>query len=202
MTDRSWGRDDFESLYAANPDPWNFATSPYEQRKYADTLTCLKGQTFCAALELGCSIGVMSRALAPLCDQLLAIDASPTALAIARERCKDLPQIRFAEGLLPVEWPEDIDTGIDIVLISEILYFMTRKDIETLAQRVTEACLPGALIVLVNWTGITDTPCTGDEAATYFIAACEARHARVIERRRRQHYRLDVLRSADLIGLE
>jgi hypothetical protein len=29
---------------------------------------------------------------------------------------------------------------------------------------------PGGLVLLVNWTGTTDTPCTRDEAARLFIA--------------------------------
>ena len=28
----------FDALYATNPDPWNFETSPYERAKYALTL--------------------------------------------------------------------------------------------------------------------------------------------------------------------
>lgn len=31
-------------------------------------------------------------------------------------------------------------------------------------------------ILIVNWTGQTDTPCTGSEAAEYFIRACHERH--------------------------
>ena len=31
----------FDRLYAANPDPWGFATSPYERRKYRASLRAL-----------------------------------------------------------------------------------------------------------------------------------------------------------------
>jgi hypothetical protein len=33
--------DHFDALYAANPDPWNFAASPYERAKYTLTLDAI-----------------------------------------------------------------------------------------------------------------------------------------------------------------
>ena len=40
----------FDALYAADPDPWNFAASPYEQDKYALTLREEpKGSAWCCA---------------------------------------------------------------------------------------------------------------------------------------------------------
>eukprot|EP01037_Dinobryon_pediforme_P001478 gene1476-1499_t len=57
-------REHFEKLYAANPDPWNFNTSEYEAAKYAATLEALPRPRFHHGLEVGCSFGVLSRALA------------------------------------------------------------------------------------------------------------------------------------------
>ena len=50
----------FEGVYANSADPWNFETSEYEAAKYADTLACLPRERFTSALEVGCSIGVLT----------------------------------------------------------------------------------------------------------------------------------------------
>ena len=77
----------FDALYAADPDPWRFASSDYEREKYAATLDALPPRRFAAALEVGCSIGVLTRQLAARCDTLLALDVAEAALAQARARC-------------------------------------------------------------------------------------------------------------------
>jgi hypothetical protein len=51
----------FDALYARDPDPWRFATSDYERAKYRATLAALPGPLLGAALEVGCSIGVLTR---------------------------------------------------------------------------------------------------------------------------------------------
>jgi len=63
-------REYFEDLYGQSPDPWGFETSPYERKKYEHTLDVLQGQRYRRALEVGCSIGVFTAMLAPLCDEL------------------------------------------------------------------------------------------------------------------------------------
>ena len=74
----------FERLYAQSADPWDFEASPYEAAKYAATLAALPRPRYANAFELGCSIGVLTRALAPRCERLLATDVSEAALAQAR----------------------------------------------------------------------------------------------------------------------
>ena len=63
----------FEALYAADPDPWDFETSAYEQAKYDATIAALPPGPISTALEVGCSIGVLTERLARPCDRLLAV---------------------------------------------------------------------------------------------------------------------------------
>ena len=70
----------FEDLYRADPDPWNFATSAYESRKYADTLAVIGEERAGRAFEMGCSIGVLTRQLAGKCGRLVATELSERAL--------------------------------------------------------------------------------------------------------------------------
>src|SRR5918994_708944 len=101
-------REYFENLYEQSPDPWAFETSPYERRKYERTLSVLQGQqrAYRTALEVGCSIGVFTAMLAPLCNELWAIDVSERAVAAARERLAGFPHVHVERRRLPEETPE------------------------------------------------------------------------------------------------
>ena len=196
MSGDSWGADVFDRLYAADADPWGFATSPYEAGKYRDTLDLLDAtapaRRFARAVELGCSIGVFTTMLAPRCDMLVGIDAARAAIDAARARCATHAHVRLECGLLPAAFPEG---RFDLLVVSELLYFLSPADIEHLAEAARRAASADAVILLANWTGPTDTPHTGDAAATRFIAALQPAFAdaRTIHRDR---YRLDILRAA------
>ena len=178
----------FDRLYGADPDPWKFATSDYERDKYAATLAALPDRTFTRCYEVGCSIGVLTRQLAPRCDAILGVDVAEAALVSARERCADQPCVMFERAFVPDDWPPGT---FDLILFSEVLYYLGIDGLQDAARR-TEACLsPGGVVVLVNWRGNTDGACTGEEAAELFIAATPGLMPRAPVRA--EKYRLDVL---------
>ncbi|MCQ8239715.1 class I SAM-dependent DNA methyltransferase [Rhizosaccharibacter radicis] len=170
MTRRSWPGEVFDRLYAADPDPWRYETSDYERAKYAATLAALPTGPIGDALELACSIGVMTRQLAPRCRSLLSVDGAASALERAATRCAELRNVSFRHARLPEELPAAPPGGWSLAVISELLYFLSPDDIDRLADGVAAGCAPEASILLVNWLGETDTPCTGEEAATFFLA--------------------------------
>ncbi|KMO37627.1 hypothetical protein VQ03_18960 [Methylobacterium tarhaniae] len=183
--------DYFDARYAADPDPWNFSASPYERDKYAATLAALPRPHYEAALEIGCSIGVLTAALAPRCATLLGLDVAEAALAQARARCRDLTGLRLMRAQVPGEWPEGT---FDLILLSEVVYYLDAGDVARLAARVRASLRPGGDVVLVHWTGETHYPLTGDEAADLFIR--ETRDSLAVDRHvRTGAYRLDVLRG-------
>ena len=114
----------FDALYTADPDPWNFAASPYEQEKYALTLNAMPKPHYRSALEVGCSIGVLTRSLASRCDAVVAIDAAQTPLVEARRRCADLPGVRFEQMFVPEQWPDGV---FELILLSEVVYYLSRR---------------------------------------------------------------------------
>ena len=192
MTNRapaSLPADYFAALYAASPDPWDFAGSDYERAKYAATLAALPRSRYRHALEVGCSIGVLTRLLAGRCDRVLALDAAEAALAAARNRCTGLPGVAFRRMMVPGEWPEV--GSFDLILLSEVVYYLDRPDVARLAGRVRHALAPDGAVVLVHWTGPTDYPLSGDAAADAFIAS--AGFLAVSRQERAARYRLDVL---------
>jgi 2-polyprenyl-3-methyl-5-hydroxy-6-metoxy-1,4-benzoquinol methylase len=179
----------FEALYRANPDPWNFTTSAYEQEKYEATLSALGNRRFQMALEVGCSIGVLTERLAARCDQLVGLDFAPSAVAAARVRCASYPDIRIEQMQVPHQWPEG---HFDLILFSEVLYFLNESDLMETCARTRQSIQPGGLVLLVNYTGVIDDPGTGETAASFFIKAT-APYLQPVLQRREPHYRLDLL---------
>ncbi len=191
---RSLPPDYFETLYARDPDPWDFETSTYEAEKYARTLDALMRTRYASALEIGCSIGVLTHLLGDRCDTLLAVDIAEAPLTAARQRCKDQPWIKFERRAVPRDWPVG---AFDLILISEVLYYLSSDDVRRLARCLRDSLSRGGEIVLVHWTGDTDYPLPGDEAAELLISAC-ADFASVIHSQKAEIFRLDVLRRDPL----
>lgn len=182
--------DYFKGMYATETDPWKFASSPYERAKYAATLKALPRPHYASALDVGCSIGVFTHELCPRCDALIGLDVVPSVLNEARARCADCPNARFSLAAVPGTWPEG---RFDLIVISEVAYYLDRPDLARLVARVEGAVLPEADIVLVHWLGVTHYPLLGDDAAEGFIAGARG-FARVLTQSRTAEYRLDVLR--------
>ncbi|MBS0994379.1 methyltransferase domain-containing protein [Gluconobacter cerinus] len=174
MSKETWTADVFENLFQQDPDPWDFESSPYEHKKLQRVLQCLPCSPIAFAVELGCAIGVGTLALTQRCQRILAVDASETALTKARQRCQEYALVSFIKAFLPSAYPVVDAAGCDLVLISEILYFLSETDIQELAFQTTTSLKTTGHILIVNWTGETDTPCTGDEAANCFIQECLA----------------------------
>jgi cyclopropane fatty-acyl-phospholipid synthase-like methyltransferase len=182
----------FDALYTADLDPWKFATSPYERGKYRLTLNAMPRPRYRSALEVGCSIGVLTRSLASRCGTVVAIDAAQTPLAEARRRCADLPGVRFEQMFVPEQWPEG---QFELILLSEVVYYLSPEDVGRLAARVTNSLAKGGSVILVHWTGPTDYPLSGDEAAALFIERIGP--ACVVKRGDRyRQFRLEVLSRA------
>jgi SAM-dependent methyltransferase len=180
----------FDRLYADKADPWDLATSPYEDAKYTATLAALPRPRYPSAVEIGCSVGALTARLATRCDDLLATDVATAALDAAAARCAALP-VRFARSTLPETPPPG---RFDLIMLSEVLYYFTAADVAGVAAAVRAIARPGADVMLVHWLGPTpDYPLTGEAAVAAFLAA--AGWARVIRQERTPQYRLDLLRA-------
>jgi SAM-dependent methyltransferase len=178
----------FDALYATDPDPWGFATSTYERKKYEQTLAALPGRIG-SAFEVGCSIGVLTCQLALRCHSLLAVDVAEAALAEARRRCADRANVTIARMQIPQEWPA---RHFDLVLFSEVLYYFATDDLERTAMRARASITPGGHALLVHYILPTDYPASGDAATDGFIARSGLTP---ILQRREPQYRLDLLRA-------
>ncbi len=157
----------FETLYRDQKDPWDFETSAYEASKYAATLAALPKRHYRKALEIGCSIGVLTARLAERCDSLLAVDVSEQALERARQRCQSLPQVQFQQMCLPQEYPAQ---RFDLTLLSEVGYYWSWHDLRLAQQCMVAQLEPGGHLILVHWTPrAASYPLTGDEVHDAFL---------------------------------
>ncbi len=180
----------FDGLYARDPDPWRFASSPYEREKYDRTLAALPRPRYRRGFEVGCSIGVLTAQLAQRCDELLAVDVAERALAQARHRCAGAPALTLAQMRVPDELPAG---SFDLVVLSEVLYYLSPPDIRRTVAFLELALLEGGDVVLVHWTGPTDYPLSADRAVEIFVDAARG-FMRPLRQERQEHYRLELLR--------
>jgi SAM-dependent methyltransferase len=191
MTNQTASRDKahFERLYAASDDPWHFRDSAYEHEKYDATLAALPKRIFTNGLEVGCSIGELTARLAQRCRCLLGIDIVEAPLRAASARCADMNHVDFRQMAVPGEWPAG---KFDLIVLSEVLYFLAPNDLRATAARVRASLAADGIVLLVNWLGATGDPGTGDSAAEAFIAAASP-ELRLALQQLRSRYRIDVL---------
>ncbi len=139
----------FERLARESDDPWDYATSDYEQAKYRRTLAYLPAETG-RTLELGCSVGVFTAMLAPRASHLVAVDFSPTALARARERIEDAGEtnVELLERRLPEGMP---DGPFDTIVCAEVLYYWSAEVVVEGIRRIEAVLAPGGTLLAVHW---------------------------------------------------
>jgi 2-polyprenyl-3-methyl-5-hydroxy-6-metoxy-1,4-benzoquinol methylase len=188
----SHGPRHFQRIYEASKDPWNYQNSDYEKAKRDATIAALDGRRFRSGLEVGCSIGELTRRLADHCDQLLGVDFVDEALAMARVNCGNRSWVSFRNVQVPLEWPGG---QFDLIMLSEVLYFLSSEDNLRLVSLCKRCVTAEGVILLVNWLDKSpDDPCSGDAAAARFIEAGRD-WFRVGFSRRTERYRLDRLEA-------
>lgn len=151
--------DYFDQMYDADADPWGFADRWYEQRKYALTVAALPVQRYASGLEVGCSVGILTAALAQRCDALTGLDPSQVALAQARTRVP--PSVALVQGSVPGGWPAG---SYDLVVLSEVGYYLDAPDLERLLDLVERDLAPGGVVLACHWRHpVEDYPRSGDQ---------------------------------------
>jgi LmbE family N-acetylglucosaminyl deacetylase len=136
----------FAELYDDAADPWAVSTSWYERRKRAVALAALPRERYASAVEPACGIGTFTRDLATRCDELLAFDPVESAVARARQENPSWVDVRL--GSLPGDLPEG---PVDLVVFSEILYYLGDDDLAATVEGAVAALRPGGDLLAVHW---------------------------------------------------
>jgi hypothetical protein len=144
----------FDGMYQRNPDPWNFASSPYELGRYQHILQALRGTRYNRAFEPGCSIGVLTEGLASISDQVEATDISYVHI-----ECATLPH-----GLP--------DGKFDLIVFSEIGYYFSELQLKSLVNRLITHIAPGGTFLAAHWLGSSsDHLLSGDQVHQIIVGA-------------------------------
>jgi SAM-dependent methyltransferase len=144
----------FDLLYTGRKDPWGL-NSPhfrYQQIKYATMLSLLPSRRYKRALDLGCGLGNLTRLLRNHADQVLGIDVSQVAIALARRETTEQTNLQFQQGDV-LNLSRDLDNGFDLVVIADTLYYLSPLSdevLQTVCERVVHLLVPGGILLLVN----------------------------------------------------
>ena len=144
-------REFFDDLWAES-DPWDLDGSPLDQRRYERQLELLAGRRYGRALEIGCAAGSFTRLLAPICDELVALDVSRHAIerAGAREGLEGV-ELRLANVM---ELDLQAEGAWDLVVLTETAYYLgwlyPMFEIGWLAHSLHEATSAGGRLLLAN----------------------------------------------------
>ena len=136
----------FTDLYAAAEDPWGLADRFYEQRKRALLVGSLTRARFRRAFEPGCATGLISAELAQRCDEVVAWDVAPAAVARTQARVAGHRQVHVEQRGVPDDWPGG---RFDLVVLSEVGYYCA--DLARLADRVAGCLTDDGALVACHW---------------------------------------------------
>ena len=157
----------FDALYNDNTDPWQYQTRWYEKRKRDMCLAILPQSQYNNAIELGCGNGVLSELLAQRCQALVSIDGNHQAVQLAKARLSELPHAKVIQGVIPNSlltlentlsdtYPLSSDTPtrespFDLIVISEILYYLSPNDIDTIITWTQQNLAIGGTLLCCHW---------------------------------------------------
>lgn len=157
----------FDRKYAADPDPWKFATDPYERSRYDTVMEHVDPAVHRVVFEPGCSVGVLTEMLGRRCGHVIATDISPLAVQRTRERCADLPGVTARVGSMH----PPVGVAFDLAVLSEIGYYHTANQLVDAAADVADAVRSGGRVIALHWLGSSpDHVLHGDEVHCHLAA--------------------------------
>jgi trans-aconitate methyltransferase len=151
--DSSVSLDYFTGLYLAKEDPWDLATKWHDQRKYAITVASLPREHYRRCYEPGASVGLLTRLLAPRCDEILAVDCVPEAVQTAAGNLREFPNVAVEVAMLPADLPPGT---FDLMVVGDLFYYLSAADFNDLTAGLMERLEPGGDLVSVHFRDQTN----------------------------------------------
>mgnify|MGYP004515559249 CR=1 FL=1 len=137
----------FAEKFAASADPWATLTSRDEAVKRAAILHALGAGPIGRVLELASGNGSNSQAMARRVARLDATEGTVEGTELTAAAIGNCPRARAVRLALPGRLPR---TTYDAVVIAELLYYLSAKDMARLAVDVAGVLRPGGRLVLAH----------------------------------------------------
>jgi cyclopropane fatty-acyl-phospholipid synthase-like methyltransferase len=163
----------FEAKYQKKTDPWDFSSNAYELQRYDAIVSAIAHRRYGRAFEPGCSIGLLTERLAAHCNEVYAIDFSPSASARAQARCAHLPHVEVHCASLPEGTPAK---DFDLLVLSEIGYYFAPRDWQRISTALIDSIPHGATLLAAHWLGHSkDHRISGDEVHEILLSHAKLR---------------------------
>lgn len=154
-------------------DPFGFDVNPEERLKFQKTLEVCGEGPLGRVLELGCAVGTFTEVLAPRAADVLAVDVSQAAVDQVAARLQDHPNVRAKAMNIPAEFP---DETFDLVVASDVLYYLSVEELKRCVTRIEAALADGAALVAVHYVPRMGSVLNGDEAHDVLAAHTTLQH--------------------------
>lgn len=142
--------EEFDALYESDRDPWEVATSWYERRKIALALAVLRRERYGVAWDAACGTGDLTAALAQRATRVVATDSSPAACELTRQSTATIDHVTIECSALPAR-PAALAGPADLIVLSEVLYYLDEADLVATFETVATACHDRTDVVAVHW---------------------------------------------------
>ncbi len=132
--------------------PWAYDRTAPEVQKYqvlADTVAALLPSKASAVADVGCSLGLLSQKLMPSCDDVTALDLSPSAVARVREQLGPAVTVAAASATaLPLP-----DGSLDVVVMSDglVSWGLGEAGRHTAVREAERVLKPGGHAVFMDY---------------------------------------------------
>lgn len=137
----------FESRFRADPDPWKTFTSRREAIKRHQIMTAAGHRRWSRGLELGAGNGSNSQALLTCVLRLDICEGTTRGVELIRQSVAGCPRASVHQLVLPAPFPA---SRYDLIVIAEVLYYLSSWDLRALAQEISRTLVPGGRLILAH----------------------------------------------------
>lgn len=137
----------FEQTFAQDADPWKTWTSRYEAVKRDALAKAVGAGRHGRVLEVAAGNGSNTRMLASRALRLTATEGTASGTKLLREATEGLPNVEVVQCNLKNSLPGD---RYDLIVISEVLYYLPDRAFESFAREVARTLRPGGRLVLAH----------------------------------------------------
>lgn len=138
---------EFEMRFRQDPDPWQTHTRRREKVKRHQLMQAAGFRRWSRALELGAGNGSNTVLLARRSLQLDACEATDSGFALIQEAVASLPNVQVCKHVIPERFPSSF---YDLIVISEVLYYLPPGHLRKLSRAISRALVPGGRLVLAH----------------------------------------------------